>query len=307
MMTAIQPYTWSSRSSPKNGFSPVEIVWTVFISAAIIQVLQHPHRDRLIKYLYLLPSALSLVTQRTSYSSTFLALSIAPLTISFITPSPPSIPFLFSSLLPYSVKLWGIIRSGFRGWALIWPVILSTCVVFSISLNGDIFRGFFVIITTIAEPVEEGVAPYETRLAIFATLVILFYLAICLSISNMTNSHDRPNLEPHRELEVNTRSRAETVTGMIWLLGDLGHDYHWDEVDERILLPGVKHITPPPVPIPLNVLLVPLDLAVVALRLVDYSSLKESQIDFGRTVYRVRHSVAVLLIGIPCWLLSFVV
>ena len=120
IISAMRPNTWATRTSPRiNTHSPLEIIWMIITSAAIIQVFQHPHHNRVGKHILLLPSALALITCWTTYGVTFLTASIPFLTISLIRPEPPSIPFLFPSLLPHSIRLWDVIIAGFTGWALI--------------------------------------------------------------------------------------------------------------------------------------------------------------------------------------------
>jgi hypothetical protein len=306
----MRPNTWATRTSPHiNTQSPLEIIWMIITSAALIQVFQHPHHNRVGKHILLLPSALSLLTCWTTYGFTFLTLSIPFLTISLIRPEPPSSPFLFPSLLPHSIRLWNVIIAGFTGWALLWPVIIVLCVLFSISLNGDIFRGFFVIPTrSISDPpVEEGVAPYGTRVAIFGTIIILAYLAICLSMSNMASRSARRARSEDRESESETQARVQIILGARWLLGDLGQELEAPEEG-----PETRRIEPgrwghPPVPIPFNLLLVPLDLVILVLGLARLLSLDKDKGTLDRIAHRMRYLVAILMIGIPCWLLSFVV
>jgi hypothetical protein len=306
----MRPNTWATRTSPRiNTHSPLEIIWMIITSAVIIQVSQHPHHNRVGKHILLLPSALSLITCWTTYGFTFLTLSIPFLTISLIRPEPPSIPFLFPSLLPHSIRLWDIIIAGFTGWALIWPVIIVLCVLFSISLNGDIFRGFFVLSITATSdpPVEEGVAPYGTRVAIFGTIIILVYLAICLSISNMASQSASRAQSENRESDSETQARVEMIRGARWLLGDLGQEPEAleDGPETRRVDPeGWDH---PPVPIPFNLLLLPLNIVLLILGVARYLSRDKDQGSLGQIIGRIRYLGAILMIGIPCWVISFVV
>jgi hypothetical protein len=309
--SAMRPKTWATRTSPRiNTHSPLDIIWMISTSAAFIRVSQHPHHNRVCKHILLLPSASALITCWTTYGFTFLTLSIPFLTISLIRPEPPSIPFLFPSLLPHSIRLWDVIIAGFTGWALIWPVIIVLCVLFGISLNGDIFRGFFVLSTASASdpPVEEGVAPYGTRLAIFGTILILACLGICLSISNMANRSARhAQRSEGRESESETQARVEIILGARWLLGDLGQESKSmeDGPETRRTDPGGwGH---PPVPIPFNLLLVPLDIVLLVLGSARFLSRDKDQGSLGRIIGRIRYFVAILMIGIPCWVFSFVI
>jgi hypothetical protein len=310
IISAMRPNTWATRTSPHiNTHSPLEIIWMIITSAAIIQAFQHPHHNRVGKHILLLPSALALITCWTGYGFTFLTLSIPFLTISLIRPEPPSIPILFPSLLPHSIRLWDIIIAGFTGWALLWPVIIILCVLFSVSLNGDIFRGFFVISATATSdpPVEEGVAPYGTRLAIFGTIIILAYLAICLSISNMANRSARRAQSENRESDSETQARVKMILGTRWLLGDLGQEPEAleDGPETRRIDPGGWGHSP--VPIPFNLLLVPLDLVLLSLGLARFLSREKDKGSLSRIIGRIKHFLAILMIGIPCWVLAFVV
>jgi len=278
----------------------------IVTSAAIVQVFQHP---RLNKDVFLLPSALSLITYWSTYGFTFLTLSIPFLTVSLIRPGPPSIPFLFPSILPNCIDLWDVVVAGFTGWAILWPLIIILCVILSISLNGDIFRGFFVL-TTISDSdplVEEGIAPYGTRVAIFGTILTLIYLAICLSISNMASRlARRTQRSEERQSESETQARVEMILGTRSLLGDLGQESGSmeDEADTGRL--DLVDSIYPPVPLPFNLLVVPLDIVLVILGLARFMSRDENKGGAGRIIRRMRLFMAVLMIGIPCWGMSLV-
>ena len=157
-------------------------------------------------------------------------------------------------------------------------------------------------------PVEEGVAPYGTRLAIFGTILILVYLAICLSISNMASRAARHTQgSESRESEPETQAKIGLVLGARWLLGDLGQESESmeDGPETRQIDPGGWRR--PPVPIPFNLLLLPLDLVSLVLGLVRFLSPEKDKGTLGRIIHRVRYFVAILMIGIPCWVISFVV
>jgi hypothetical protein len=288
------------------------------VPAAVVQVLQNPRPGRLVRSLALLPSALSVLTSWTGtpYSSTFLQLSIPCLTLSLLSPSPPSIPFLSPSLLPHSVLLWNRFKAGFKGWALVWPLVLVLCVVFSISLNGDIFRGLFVFpnVVELEEPVEDGISPYGTRVAIFGTLLLLLFCGVSVSISNMSRIN-RPSYtlsssvqagqggssgdwESEFGLDIATQARADWVDGMRWLVGDLGETQepvqHVEGGRHRIQsdTSGIS----PPVPLPLNLLLIPIGLV----------NLVVSVFKVKDGVFQMRHTLSIMIVGIPCWILSLI-
>lgn len=316
IITALSPRSWILQSTQKAVPSAVELLWIIFTSGAIIQQFQNP--QRLAKSLALLPSLLAVATSWTSYGITFLQFSIPCLTLSLLSPSPPSIPFLTPALLPQSIILWNRIKAGYKGWTLIWPLISVVCVVLSISLNGDIFRGLFVTpLGVVEEPVEDGVSPYGTRVAIFGTLLLLLYLAIGQSISNMTRINPSPESRQMGEhesrddweweygAEIALQARAEMILGMRWLVGDLAQmDQGWNQGIEggRDRVYSGIGSKMPPVPIPLNLILVPIDLLGLVVLL--FTRGKEGSL--RRNVHRIRHFLTIYIVGIPCWLLASV-
>lgn len=316
IITALSPRSWILQSTQKEFPSAVEVLWIIFTSGAIIQQFQNP--QRLAKSLALIPSLLAVATLWTSYGITFLQFSIPCLTLSLLSPSPPSIPFLTPALLPQSIILWNRIKAGIKGWSLIWPLILVVCVVFSISLNGDIFRGFFVVTNLDSEgPVEDGVSPYGTRVAIFGTLLLLLYLAIGQSISNMTRIDRSPEsrqMGEHRPRDgweweygsdIPSQARAEMILGMRWLVGDLAQmDQGYPQGIEGGRDRGYSGMgsRTPPVPIPLNLILVPIDL--LGLVVIIFTRGKEGAL--CRKVHLIRNFLTIYIVGIPCWLLSLV-
>jgi len=78
-----------------------------------------------------------------------------------------------------------------------------------------------------------------------------------------------------RESEPDTQARVEMISGTRWLVGDLGQESKPLEDGEdtpRVDSVGSSH---PPVPIPLNLLLLPLDLASLVLDLARFLSRKK--------------------------------
>ncbi|WWC65100.1 uncharacterized protein I303_107714 [Kwoniella dejecticola CBS 10117] len=135
-------------------------------------------------------------------------LSIPTLTFALILPAAPSLPILVKPLLPLSILLRRILSRTIRSAGLIMPLVLGLLVLFSWSMNGDIFRGFYQFplslsaiadssnrtlieryidnpargsLRSIAEPVEDGISPFPARLAIFVTLSVLLIFSIVLS------------------------------------------------------------------------------------------------------------------------------
>ena len=125
---------------------------------------------------------ISFSSSSTSYN--ILCLSIPFLSILLSLPSPPSLPFLHADLLPLSTLLVSIIRRSLTSLGLILPLLVALFIVFSWSMNGDIYRGFFSILSTptdlAPDSPEIGIAPYQARLAIFVAFVVLLILCIIL-------------------------------------------------------------------------------------------------------------------------------
>jgi hypothetical protein len=251
--------------------------------------------------------------------------------------APISIPFLFPSLLPVSVRASQIIAAGFTGWNLVWPLVLLLFGIFSFSLNGDIYRGFFVEHSTSligpdtdtrrvgpgTEPTEDGVSPYGTRVAIFCTIILLLYFSICLSMSGMVRANRRDNTDggttmshrPHdwesrHGTDTARRARTELVRGSRWLIGDLGMgtaqapppdtEDGTENVESIESPPSTSQQVAPPLPIPLNLLLLPLDMFIGPQLLV--SRIKGRAV--SRTASRVsglRYWVSVIVLGMPCY------
>ena len=164
---------------------------------------------------------------------------------------------------------------------------------------------------------EDGVSPYGTRVAIFGTLLLLLYLAIGQSISNMTRINPSPESRQMGEhesrddweweygAEIALQARAEMILGMRWLVGDLGQmDQGLDQGTEGGRERGYSGMgsRTPPVPIPLNLILVPIDL--LGLVVILFTRGKEGAL--RRNVHRIRYLLTISIVGIPCWVLSLV-
>ena len=64
------------------------------------------------------------------------------------------------------------------------PLSLVLFIIFAWAMNGDVFRDFFLVpVLTFPPPVEKGVAPFEARLWIFISLILLLFLSITLSLA----------------------------------------------------------------------------------------------------------------------------
>nr|XP_019051129.1 hypothetical protein I302_01578 [Kwoniella bestiolae CBS 10118]OCF30059.1 hypothetical protein I302_01578 [Kwoniella bestiolae CBS 10118] len=200
---SISPYDPSSEN-PR--WSRREVWWVLWAGSDLIHSIQYPIPT--IRRVLLLPLHLSfLLSLFPSYgqlSYTLLLLSIPTMTFSLVLPNTPSIPILLPSLLPLSILLKRILVRSVRSAGLLMPLVLGLFVLFSWSMNGDIFRGFYqtlssrtitVLYTTantkiytplqtqVAEPIEEGISPFAARLTIFITLSLLLVFSMLLTAS----------------------------------------------------------------------------------------------------------------------------
>lgn len=140
----------------------------------------------LIRFTVLVPTYLTLllipVNGQSAYS--LITISIPTLTILLILPIAPSLPLLFHSILPLSTLLLNMLHRSIRSAGLLMPLVIGLFILFAWSMNGDIFRGVFrfsnVLLPT---PTEPGIAPFEARLWIFITVILLLIFSIALTIS----------------------------------------------------------------------------------------------------------------------------
>ncbi|WWD08348.1 hypothetical protein V865_006460 [Kwoniella europaea PYCC6329] len=197
----ISPY---EQSSPSPSLSGKEVWWALWTASDLVHSFQY--RTSLLRRILLLPLHLSLIfalfPSYPQISYTLLLLSIPTTTFSLIFPIKPSLPLLFPSLLPLSILLKRIIYRSFKTAGLLMPLVLGLFVIFSWSMNGDIFRGFYQAVqssiyiietiakpipiearASIAEPVESGISPFSARLTIFVTLSLLFICSLLLTAS----------------------------------------------------------------------------------------------------------------------------
>lgn len=243
----------------------------------------------------ILAACLALFPSARAYTYPTLLLSIPCLTISLIRPSPPSIAYLSPSLIPYSTRLFESLRRSVRGWALVIPLLLVLFGCFSLSMNGDLSRGFFVLAFTSSQPpAEPGVAPFEARVIICLTLVMLVYLALVLSLSSSGASPRERYRAGAWEKEHGERiarlARQAWIRGSRWLAGDTSTQGHGES----------RGSDPPALPIPLNLVLVPFDIAVVCARLRASGSDNPSY-SVDDTIGRARFVLASGLAGCLCW------
>jgi len=160
-----------------------------------------------------------------------LAFSILPLTLLLILPYSPSLALLDSDYLPLSTLLVHLSIRGLRSAKFLVPLCLVVFAVFAWALNGDMFRGFFAVpalapVTgTLSDrpfsliinkadssyaqakpayddiPVEPGLAPFETRLMLFITLLTLLFLAMCVTLVRILTPAYQPSdsrVPPHQ-------------------------------------------------------------------------------------------------------------
>ena len=110
-----------------------------------------------------------------------------------------------------------------------------------------------------------------------------------------------------RESDSEKQARVEMILGARWLLGDLGQESNSTDNEVHTHRSDSVDSSYPPVPLPFNLLVVPLDLVLLILGLARFMSRDETQGGAGRIIRRVRYFVTILMIGIPCWVMSFVV
>ena len=270
---------------------------------------------------------------------TLLLFSIPCLTILLISPSQPSISHLSPSLLRTSSRLFERLRNLYRDWGLLWPLILLVFVVFSISMDGDIYRGFFFHPTSLfgfisspflissssrsdisnlderderdeldrTTPTEDGVAPFEARLVIFSTLIVLIVLAIMVSFQPSSD----PKMGEHETVNntaadrIRKKSLQYRIIAIRQLIGDLRTPQPRRDV-ENVTSNNISLTTrrlAPSVPTPFNLLLVPLDVACGFSQLINRvfsSQLERNQDGLGDLLYRIRFALAVFLVGPLC-------
>ncbi|WVQ63272.1 uncharacterized protein L199_001423 [Kwoniella botswanensis] len=197
----ISPY---ESSSPNPSLSGKEVWWVLWTASDLAHSFQY--RTSLLRRILLLPLHLSLIfalfPSYSQISYTLLLLSIPTTTFSLVFPIRPSLPLLIPSLLPLSILLKRIIYRSFKTAGLLMPLVLGLFVIFSWSMNGDIFRGFYQAVqssiytietiinpipiearASIPEPVEDGISPFSARLTIFVTLSLLFICSLLLTAS----------------------------------------------------------------------------------------------------------------------------
>ncbi|RSH85261.1 hypothetical protein EHS25_005068 [Saitozyma podzolica] len=219
----ITPYALDPQDpTPPANVSPVEVIYLIYAFSWIADLVLHPSSGlTTILSLPTISSLLSLPCSRTtSFNST--VLSIPALTTLLVLPLSPSVPLVYptGSLMPLSTLLLSTMNRSLRPLALLLPIVILLFIAFSWSMNGDIFRAFLVFptISTLSNisnmfptptptfapehsqrspllpmphilaqssppPSEYGVAPFQSRLSLFITLILLLLYALTLGIA----------------------------------------------------------------------------------------------------------------------------
>ncbi|KAL7422904.1 hypothetical protein Q5752_002201 [Cryptotrichosporon argae] len=280
---------------------PHEVAWAVYALGSLWDSLRPiPTASRALlvpTHLALLSLALPLLGR--PYPFSLLALSIPCLTLLPLLPLPPSIPLLAlprPALLALSAALLGLL-SGLRAGALFVPPALAVTALFAYSMDGDVYRGFIVdasvlrrflvsnnvfrqplagpdtreawIATSAAaathlavpDPAEPSVAPFETRAALLSTLAILAVLALALPLIHalaLPSPRSSRRRTPHPGAETwPAHDDAERV-GWDAQYGPAGAQTCAASARAVIAYADARLV------IPLNLLLVPLDVGLAA-------------------------------------------
>lgn len=196
------------------------------------------------------------------------------------------------------------------------PLLLIMFIIFSISMNGDIDRGGLLFALDSEIPSEPGVAPFEARVTIFVTLLVLLILALVVACSNTHRSVNgdgvrregvtRGGWEDAHGTRTARLARANLIRTSRWLLGDTSHHdgvnipsgavTRAEDGISRDTLARI-HLVSPALPPPFNLLSLPLDIAVTLSRLID-----KSDVESGRayTFTRLRYVASVAIAGLLC-------
>jgi hypothetical protein len=246
------------------------------------------------------------VTSKTTAVGTFLrCLSIPCSALAIVLPSGPSLPFLFPSrLLPLSIMLAGILARGAKAAALLVPLAGGLWALYAYALNGDVWRAgpnAVEVASSASEafkgllrrdvaaqgggPIEVGVAPFETRVALLVTLVLVIFLSGALSILRAmapSNELHDGTWEAEYGAAIGHASRRALAAGVA-----------------RYLPPSSDSIPPPvPLPIPLNVLVLPFDGLAGAFRIIRRGR------EPPYTIRAIRGGMGLLIVAIPCLVLG---
>jgi len=211
--------------------------------------------------------------------------AIPACTLAVVLPSAPAFPFLLPHrLLPLATLLAGILARGAKAAALLIPLAACLWALYAYALNGDVWRaGDFAPHAFGGGPVEVGVAPFETRVALLVTLVLVIALSGGLSILRA--------MAPSNELHDGT---WEAEYGPA-----IGH------ASRRALAAAVARYLPPspdqappspPLPLPLNVMVLPFDVLAGFWRVVGAEP--------PLFLRQVRGWIALIIVAAPCLLMA---
>ncbi|OCF45701.1 hypothetical protein I317_00604 [Kwoniella heveanensis CBS 569] len=217
LLIALSPGSWITTYTSDNRVngnrSPIalkEVLWIIWAISNAIHSLQGSYPLPLIQRFFLLPAHLAalfaLISPLRHLAYPFVNISIPSLAFLLVLPHPPSVSILIKGLIPLSVLLQRILNRSIRTAGLLMPLVLVLFVIFGWSMNGDVFRGFWALptlaasswwtinqndvavhrvwpltITTVDEPIEEGISPFPARVSLFSTLSLLFLFSIILT------------------------------------------------------------------------------------------------------------------------------
>ncbi len=305
-------------------------------SVGLIKALQTLQQSTpLIRRLLLLPAHLALffipLNPTTSYS--LLTISIPTLTTLLVLPIPPSVPLLIHPLLPLSSLLLNMLLGSIRSAALLMPLVIALFLLFAWAMNGDIFRGFHLLPSA---PEEPRIAPFEARLWIFITAILLLVFSITMTISRaivpIREGWDEDGARRWRGA-IKEGDEWERVYGVtVARLARRRLGLAVQEMVRPVLSPirnprtsngdGVsggeearhqrEDLDPKVTPhrsakaravlVPINVLCLPLDIALLALHLAQVLRVFSLDHRTHYGLFEVRDWIAVMVVGLPCYL-----
>ena len=214
------------------------------------------------------------------------------------------------------------------------PLVFALFLLFAWSMDGDIFRGLLSL-PPVAEP---GIAPFQTRLWLFITVILLLVFSITLTMARAImpvregwDGDDQKRWKGaikegdlwEREFGVivarlATRRFAMAVRASVRPLSFSSEE---KQLEERRLLEDeesnqVSDLSPTTstarsrraraLAIPINALVLPLDIALVGLRLVQRTSATHDLSKTDAYLLSLRDWMALLIMGPPCFLLALV-
>lgn len=203
-------------------------------------------------------------------------------------------------------------------------------------MNGDIFRGFFSSSSLLqarkaVQPVEAGIAPFQARLWIFVTVLVLVLFSITLSIARAImpvregwdeNDYRRwkggvkEGDDWEREYGVTVARLARRRLGLAVrelvrpLMSPIETSRSDEEVRGERLTPDVSHTgnrTTPrskAVMMPFNLLCSPLDIALALVNLGNRLGFTSTGGELEILLRGIRGWMALVIMGLPCYFLG---